>query len=142
MGTGAAASTAYPQEAGGTLRRAAFFKNVSAQMTASGRNKLAAMVAALPKGARNVRVEIIGVSVGKPSVAGNIDLARDRAQQVARYFVDRKVAGDYTVSVSATFSIGANGRPIAVGRQPAFTRSGKPLTTAQISYDLAGLASP
>ena len=139
IGVGPARVGTFPEKTSGVIQRAAFFKETSRKFTVSGLARLRSMVAAVPKGARNVRVTVVGVSVSMPAVRSNLNLARDRAQEVADFLVAQGVRGHYSVSISTDFDIGANGSVVRPGT-PKLTRSGKPLTTATISYDLAGAA--
>ena len=139
MGDGQGAVGDYPAESSTRLRKAAFFKPGSATFSIRGTDKLRALVNGLPKNARNVVVVVVGVSVSRPTVAENIDMARDRAKTVADYLLSRKVPGTYKISISTSFDIGADGRPNRPKKpgQATVSRVGKPLTTARITYDLA-----
>ncbi len=75
----------------------------------------------------------------------NIDLARDRAQGISTYLQKQGVAGEYTVTISTTFTVDAAervARSIATDtitkaelEKPAESSTGKPLSTATISFE-------
>lgn len=126
------------------LRGAAFYEGGSAVFTNAGRAKLGAMVADVSKGATNVRVNVVGVSVSQDSPRANLEVARERAQGIVDELQASGVKGAYTVSVSMTFEIRDStkspGTPQVTGavtalEQPAESSSGKPLTTVTITYD-------
>ncbi|MBM3670092.1 MAG: hypothetical protein FJW97_08800 [Actinobacteria bacterium] len=133
--------SASPTMRAGVIREGGFYQGRSAELSDAGKEKLHSIVKAIPRGAQDVAVVIVGVSVALDSVAANLDLARDRAEGIAKYFEDRGVSGTYTVFVSTTFSVDAAERsldngPRASGLQkPVESSSGKPLTTASISFD-------
>ena len=121
----------------GELRQAAFYKGGSATLSKAGRSKVTSMASAVPKGAQNVRVSVVGVATSAGTPSENLDLARDRAQVLVDQLVAAGVKGDYTVSVSTDFAIrSADKGEIASYsfEQPARSSSGKPLTTVTITY--------
>lgn len=109
-----------------------------------GQAKLQAMVDAIPAGADNIAVTIVGVSVSLDTFDANIELARDRAKRIASFLEDAGVSGTYTVSVSTTFTVDAaerqsrsldsTSRSVPL-QTPEESSSGKPLTTATITFD-------
>lgn len=121
----------------GELRQAAFYKGGSATLSKAGRSKVTSLASAVPKGAQNVRVSVVGVATSAGTPIENLDLARDRAQVLVDQLVAAGVKGDYTVSVSTDFAIrSADKGEIASYslEQPARSSSGKPLTTVTITY--------
>jgi len=133
--------SAPPTMRAGVIREGGFYQARSAELSDAGKEKLHSIVKAIPRGAQDVAVVIVGVSVALNSVAANLDLARDRAEGIAKYFEDRGVSGTYTVSVSTIFSVDAAERSLADGpkasglQKPVESSSGKLLTTASISFD-------
>lgn len=145
-----------PSMRSGVIREAAFYDGGSAKFSAAGRAKLRAMVSSIPAGAEQVQVFVVGVATSAPTVDENLDLARDRAKRIASYLQAQGVAGEYTVSVSTTFTVEGKERtvvldgtgkvvPVAgsdgtgvktVGLdQPMKSSSGKPLTTASVIFE-------
>jgi len=126
------------------LRDAAFYVGGTATFSDAGRAKLASMAGAVPQGAKNVRVNVVGVSVSQDSPQANLELARERAQGIVDELQASGVKGTYTVSVSTTFEIRdttkSSGTPQVTGTvtaldQPAESSAGKPLTTVTITFD-------
>jgi hypothetical protein len=127
----------------GLVREAGFYKGKSAKLSRVGRAKLRDMVAAIPRDARDVRVNIVGVSVSDSTTLQNLIVARDRAERIARFLARRGVAGEYTVSVTTTFTVrdaerstralAGDASPTPLD-QPLKSKRGKPLTTATISF--------
>jgi hypothetical protein len=130
----------------GLVREAAFYQGRSAELSRVGRAKLLNMVAAIPKGASDVRVNIVGVSTSLSTTSQNLTLARDRAEEIATFLADQGVVGEYTVSVSTTFTVrdaerstrtlrtfAGNASPTPLD-QPLTSSTAKQLTTAAISF--------
>ena len=127
----------------GMVREAAFYIGGSDQLSQAGMAKLCAMVDAIPAGARNVKVSVVGVSVSLAKAAGiipylsvreNLTLARDRAQRIAGYLEKAGVAGDYTVSISTSFQVREVNKAADAFNAPVTSSAGKPLTTASIAF--------
>jgi hypothetical protein len=127
----------------GLVREAGFYRGKSAKLSRVGRAKLRNMVAEIPKDARDVRVSIVGVSVSDSTTSQNLTVARDRAERIARFLARRGVAGEYTVSVTTTFTLRKAERPpralvgdarLTLLDQPLNSKRGKPLTTTTISF--------
>jgi hypothetical protein len=130
----------------GLVREAAFYQGRSAELSRVGRAKLLNMVAAIPKGASDVRVNIVGVSTSLSTTSENLTLARDRAEEIASFLADQGVVGEYTVSVSTTFTVRDAERSTRTLRafagkasptpldQPLTSSTDKQLTTAAISF--------
>ena len=96
----------------------------------------------MPKDAKNVRVNVVGVSVSQDSPEANLELARERAQGIVDQLQASGVKGTYTVSVSTTFDIrdttkttDAAADAASALSQPMMSSAGKPLTTVTISFD-------
>jgi hypothetical protein len=127
----------------GFVREAAFYQGRSAELSRVGRAKLLNMVAAIPKDASDVRVNIVGVSTSLSTTSQNLTLARDRAEEIATFLADQGVMGEYTVSVSTTFTVRdaerstrtltGNASPTPLD-QPLTSSTDKQLTTAAISF--------
>jgi len=132
-----------PTMRAGLVREAAFYQGKSAKLSRLGRAKLRGLVAEVPKDASDVRVNIVGVSISLSTTSQNLTLARDRAEAIATFLTRRGVAGEYTVSVTTTFTVRdaerstraladrASPTPLD---QPLKSQRGKPLTTATISF--------
>jgi outer membrane protein OmpA-like peptidoglycan-associated protein len=90
-----------------------------------------------------VRVNIVGVSTSLSTTSQNLTLARDRAEVIATFLADQGVVGDYTVSVSTTFTVrdaerstrtlAENASQTPLDR-PLTSGADKPLTSAAISF--------
>jgi outer membrane protein OmpA-like peptidoglycan-associated protein len=122
----------------GQVRDAAFYVGGTARISDAGEAKLRAMVTSIPKDAENVQVNVVGVSLSQDSPEADLELARKRAQGIVDFLQASGVKGSYTVSVSTTFEVRDADRSIVTGvalDQPATSSSGKPLTTATISFD-------
>jgi hypothetical protein len=127
----------------GLVREAAFYQGRSAELSRVGRAKLLNMVAAIPKGASDVRVNVVGVSTSLSTTSENLTLARDRAEVIATFLADQGVVGEYTVSVSTTFTVrdaerstrtlAENASQTPLDR-PLTSGTDKPLTSAAISF--------
>jgi hypothetical protein len=127
----------------GLVREAAFYQGKSAKLSRLGRAKLRGLVTGVPKDARDVRVNIVGVSVSLSATSQNLNLARDRAEAIATFLTRRGVAGEYSVSVMTTFTdrdaerssraVAGDTGPTSLD-QPLKSKRGKPLTTATISF--------
>ncbi|MCF8536937.1 MAG: fibronectin type III domain-containing protein [Candidatus Nanopelagicales bacterium] len=146
-----------PSMRAGMIREAAFYEGGSAKFSAAGREKLRSMVSSIPVGAQQVQVAVVGVATSAPTVEENLDLARDRAKRIASYLERQGVAGEYTVTVSTTFTVEGKERTVvldgtgklmdsdasssgssvkALGLdQPMKSSSGKPLTTATVMFE-------
>jgi outer membrane protein OmpA-like peptidoglycan-associated protein len=132
-----------PTMRAGSVRQAAFYQGKSAKLSRLGRAKLRGLVAQVPNDARDVRVNIVGVSVSLSNTPRNLNLARDRAETISTFLTRRGVAGEYTVSVTTTFTVREaerSSRAVAGDTsptsldQPLKSKRGKPLTTATISF--------
>jgi len=132
-----------PTTRAGLVRQAAFYQGKSAKLSRLGRAKLRGLVAEVPKDAEDVRVSIVGVSISLSTTSQNLTLARDRAEAIATFLTRRGVAGEYTVSVTTTFTVRdaeRSSRAVAGDTsptsldQPLKSKRGKPLTTATISF--------
>ena len=130
---------AEPEMRAGSVREAAFYKGRTAKLSKSGREKLAAIVDGVPKGATNVRVSVVGVAVSQGTPKENLELARARAEVLVDQLVASGVKGDYSVSVSTNFQVRTVDKPTLLGvgmNAPAVSSAGKPLTTVTIAYDI------
>lgn len=129
----------------GVAQESAFYEGRSARLSANGKAKLASLIASISVGAQNVSIVVVGVSVGRDSLDANLDLARDRARGIAQYLKKQGVDGDYTVSVYTNFTVDTGNRivrsvepgspSVSVIGVPAKSSSGKPLTTATVSFE-------
>lgn len=89
-------------------------------------------------------MSVVAVSVSLGSPEANVSLARERAVAMVKELRSRGIAGEYTVSVSTTFtvdaaenqaeSVGLEARALGQGVKPVIDASGKPLTTVTINY--------
>ncbi len=124
----------------GLLRDAAFYVGGTAKFSDAGRDKLRAMVSAIPEGATDVAVTVVGVSTAMGTPEENLELARDRAQRIVDYLKDAGVTGTYTVSVSTTFDVRAGDKALdsVAMDQPLESSAGKPLTSVAISFTEPG----
>jgi outer membrane protein OmpA-like peptidoglycan-associated protein len=125
----------------GMIREAAFYQGKSTKLSDSGKQRLRTMVKAIPVGAQDVSVAIVGVSVSLGTATENLDLARDRAERIVKYLQSQGVSGEYTVSISTTFTVDAAERSLSGDMKnqgmdkPMKSSTGKPLTTASISFE-------
>ncbi|MCF8536944.1 MAG: S8 family serine peptidase [Candidatus Nanopelagicales bacterium] len=140
----------------GMIREAAFYEGGSNRFTTNGRAKLRTMVKSIPLAAQQVQVFVVGVATSASTEDENLDLARDRAKRIVSFMKKQGVAGEYTVTVSTTFTIDGKDRTVVVdGRgkvisgagsdragakalgldQPMRSSSGKPLTTASVTFE-------
>lgn len=145
---------AAPSMRAGMLREAAFYQGKSDKLSDAGKQRLRSMVKSIPVGAQDVSVVVVGVSVSLGTVAENLDLARDRAEGIANYLKDQGVSGQYTVSISTTFTVDAAERALrsangstssnvmtqAELEKPMKSSTGKPLTTTSISYEAPAIS--
>ena len=120
----------------GLVQRAGFYADRSDQLSASGALKIRSLLAAVPRNAEGVRVEIAGVSIGLESFEENLALAGKRATKIARMLKAAGLVGEYVVSVSTTFIVDASKRSSVTKVEPLTTKAGKPLTTVTVLYEL------
>ena len=118
------------------VQRAGFYADRSDQLSASGARKVRSLLAAIPRNAEEVRVEITGVSIGLDSFEENLAMAGKRATKMARTLKAAGITGEYVVNVSATFTVDAAERSSVSKVEPLMTKTGKPLTTVTVLYEL------
>ena len=124
-----------------TVTGAAFFQGRSAELSSSGKQRLRQIVAAVPTGAQDVVVSVVGVSVSLATPRENLRLARDRAQQISDYLIEQGMAGKYRVSVFTEFDVTPQVRSVTLTpdaapiTSPMMSSAGKPLTTASVSFE-------
>ena len=92
------------------------------------------MIGAIPQNAKNVTVNVVGVSVSLGTARENVDLARDRALAVVDYLAKHGVQGRYNVAISTAFDV-THPRSRASSETPVKTVAGKPLTTTTIAFE-------
>lgn len=114
----------------GSLAGKAFFNARSTSFTSRGLSDLKAIVRKVPRGVRDVNVQVIGVSVGRGSREGNLRLAAQRARKLTDYLVGHGVRGRYSVAVWSNFEV----RSKEFSAEPWVSRTGKPLSTVRIIY--------
>lgn len=133
-----------------TIRQAAFFKGGSTSFSKAGLGRLRALASAVPSQAEQVQVTVVGVATSASTFKENVNLARDRAERVAEYLERQGIEGDYTVTVTVTYTVGGKDRSVRVDTsgtvlpraegavsgldQPLTSAKGKPLTTASVSF--------
>lgn len=140
------------QAKAGSVMRSAFFDAQSARISTDGKLKVQALATAIPRNATSVKVSVVAVSVSLGSPEANLSLARERAVAMVKELRARGIAGEYTVSVSTTFTVDAaerqaadqsasqreRGKPsprtLGMDAKPVVDASGKPLTTVSITY--------
>lgn len=104
------------------ISRAGFFVGTSDELTDSGRQRLRELQQAVPVGASDVVVEIIGMSESLANSAENRQLALKRADVVKRTLESSGLLGTYLSSTD----------PSVIA--PTRSGSGKALTTVRITY--------
>lgn len=130
------------------MQRASFFQGGSLKFTDLGRKRVADILEAIPTDATNIEVTVVGVSVTRDSLSENLDLARDRAEKLARTFESRGLSGTYTVGIATQIIVEAKPKPRSIvsrvisdggdastALEPNLSSTGKPLTTVSVSYD-------
>lgn len=112
-------------------------------MSADGTRKIDALVQSVPKNAVAVLVSVAAVFVSLATPEENLTLARNRAATIVKELRARGVVGEYSVSVSTSFTVDDDGRTgtranrsadRALTVAPVVDDSGKPLTTVAISF--------
>ena len=116
-------------------QRAGFFKGGKAVLSKKGKKKLRALINGVPADADIAAITITGVSVSLDSSAANLRLAGKRADRIAKYLDKKGLSGTIDVAVYTQTTIGT-GRAANTAPQPLQTRSGKPLTTTSITYEI------
>jgi len=81
-----------------------------------------------------VQVEVAGVSVGLDSLRSNAILAAERASKLAEELQERGIEGEYTVTVTTSFTADGAERALAGKADVLTTKAGKPLSTVTILF--------
>ena len=118
----------------GLVQRAGFYEGLTDEFTAVGERKLRSLVRALPKDAQAVQVQITGVSVSLADFEANLVMAGKRAAKLAKELRAAGVSGEYTVNVSATFTVDAAERTLSGKADVLTTKAGKPLSTVTVLF--------
>lgn len=119
-----------------TSSSAAFFKGGSADLSGPGKKKLRQLIAGIPAGTSDIRLDVLAVAVGKKSLRTEQRLATKRARALVAFFTDRGVNPSTSI---ATFT-SAN---VDKAQRREFQRSSKghPLSTVRMTTTAPGVTS-
>ena len=118
------------------VQRAGFFSGGTAKLTHRGKAKLRRLATAIPANGEITGVHVIGASTRETNRKRNRTLARKRSEKVAAFLSQQGLGANVTVR-TVTRETGLSNRTVEQAPQPLFTRTGKPLTTATVTYIVA-----
>jgi len=118
----------------GMIQRAGFFEGLSDEFSAPGKRKLREIVRGVPLDAQAVQVLVAGVSVGLDDLRANAVLAAERAALLADELQDRGIEGEFTVTVTTSFTADGAERTQAGKADVLTTNAGKPLSTVTVLF--------
>ena len=118
----------------GKVQRAGFFEGLSDEFSAPGKRKLREIVRGVPQDAQAVQVLVAGVSVGLDDLRANAVLAAERAALLAEELQDRGIEGEFTVTVTTSFTADGAERATVGKADVLTTNAGKPLSTVTVLF--------
>ena len=113
-----------------TVITSAFFTVRSAEFSSAGVKKLRQALALIPAGSKDIRLDVMAVSVGQKTVKADRRLATKRARALVTFLAERGVSGATTITLLTSANIDKVKRT-----EYQQSAKGHPLSTVKVTFE-------